>query len=198
MNLVILRGRLGHDPDVRYTNGGQTVARLSLATSKRWTDKAGIRQERTEWHKVVLWDKVAEIAAKYLVKGSEALVSGELQTRQYQDKDGVTRTITEIQGRELELIGGREAAAQAQAAGANGASSQGGAAAGQGAMPAGQGGGQAAGMRSSGRGGYGQGAQGQPQAGYAQQPAGQAQGGYGQGGQAGPGQPPPYDDDIPF
>lgn len=108
MNLVILKGRLGRDPETSYTQSGTQVTRLNLATSKRYTDKAnGQRAEKTEWHRVVCWDKLAGIAAQYLAKGRECLVTGELQTRQYQDKDGKTRYITEVNARELELIGGR-------------------------------------------------------------------------------------------
>ena len=108
MNLVILKGRLGRDPETSYTQSGTQVTRLNLATSKRYTDKAsGQRAEKTEWHRVVCWDKLAGIAAQYLAKGRECLVTGELQTRQYQDKDGQTRYITEVNARELELIGGR-------------------------------------------------------------------------------------------
>lgn len=107
MNLVILRGRLGRDPETSYTANGTAITRFSLATSKRYTDRMGQKQEKTEWHRVVVWDKLAEIAAQYLSKGREALITGELQTRQYQDKDGQPRTVTEVHARDLELIGGR-------------------------------------------------------------------------------------------
>lgn len=93
MNLVILRGRLGRDPETSYTANGTAITRFSLATSKRYTDRMGQKQEKTEWHRVVVWDKLAEIAAQYLSKGRDALITGELQTRQYQDKDGQQRTV---------------------------------------------------------------------------------------------------------
>ena len=108
MNLVILRGRLGQDPELSYTASGTPKVRLSLATSRRWTDKAsGEKKEQTQWHRVILWDRLADIASRYLAKGKEVLVTGEIQTRQYQDRDGRTAYVTEIMGRELELIGGR-------------------------------------------------------------------------------------------
>jgi single-strand DNA-binding protein len=91
------------------TNGGNQVAKLRLATSRKWTDKAsGQRQERTEWHRVVLWNRLADIAGQYLAKGREVLITGEIQYRQYQDKEGRQVRVTEIEGRELELIGGRD------------------------------------------------------------------------------------------
>jgi single-strand DNA-binding protein len=93
------------------TNSGSQVAKLRLATSRKWTDKtSGQRQERTEWHRVVLWNRLADIAGQYLAKGREVLITGEIQYRQYQDKEGRQVWVTEIEGRELELIGGRESA----------------------------------------------------------------------------------------
>ena len=125
MNICILKGRLGADPDLQMTNAGNQVAKLRLATSRRWTDKtSGQRQERTEWHRVVLWDRLADIASKYLAKGREVLITGEIQYRQYTDKEGRQVWATEILGRELELIGGRDTAtpgtAPAQAPAARG------------------------------------------------------------------------------
>jgi single-strand DNA-binding protein len=111
MNICILKGRLGADPDLQMTAAGNQVAKLRLATSRKWTDKAsGQRQERTEWHRVVLWDRLADIASQYLAKGREALITGEIQYRQYTDKEGRQVWATEILGRELELIGGRDTA----------------------------------------------------------------------------------------
>jgi single-strand DNA-binding protein len=111
MNLCILKGRLGADPELTMTNSGSQVAKLRLATSRKWTDKdSGQRQERTEWHRVVLWNRLADIAGQYLAKGREVLITGEIQYRQYQDKEGRQVWITEIEGRELELIGGRDTA----------------------------------------------------------------------------------------
>lgn len=110
MNICILKGRLGADPDLTMTNSGSQVAKLRLATSRKWTDKtSGQRQERTEWRRVVLWDRLADIASKYLAKGREVLITGEIQYRQYQ-KEGRQVWATEIHGRELELIGGRDTA----------------------------------------------------------------------------------------
>ena len=111
MNLCILKGRLGADPEITMTNSGSQVAKLRLATSRKWTDKtSGQRQERTEWHRVVLWNRLADIAGQYLAKGREVLITGEIQYRQYQDKEGRQVWVTEILGRELELIGGRDTA----------------------------------------------------------------------------------------
>jgi single-strand DNA-binding protein len=112
MNLAILRGRLGADPEISYTQSGTPKALLRLATSKRWTDKAsGEKREQTQWHRVVLWERQAEIAGRYLAKGKEVLVTGEIQTRAYTDQHGRQAYITEIIARELELIGGRDAGA---------------------------------------------------------------------------------------
>lgn len=125
MNLAILRGRLGADPEISYTQTGTQKARLSLATSKRWTDKAsGEKREQTQWHRVIVWDRLAEIAGQYLAKGKEVLVTGEIQTRQYQDKEGRQAYITEIVAKELELIGARDAGQAGQAPGAAGAITQ--------------------------------------------------------------------------
>jgi single-strand DNA-binding protein len=111
MNICILKGRLGADPELSMTNSGSQVAKLRLATSSRWTDKAsGQKQERTEWHRVVLWDRLADIASQYLAKGREVLITGEIQYRQYTDKEGRQVRATDILGRELELIGGRDSA----------------------------------------------------------------------------------------
>jgi single-strand DNA-binding protein len=96
VNKVILVGRLGADPEIRYTGTGAAVANFNLATSENWTDKEGQKQERTEWHRVVVWGKMAEICAQYLGKGRQAYVEGRLQTRQWDDKDGNKRYTTEI------------------------------------------------------------------------------------------------------
>lgn len=108
VNKVILVGSLGQDPDARYLPNGNAVTNLSMATSEKWTDKqSGQPVEKTEWHRVVLFGKVAEVAAKYLRKGSQAYIEGKLQTREW-EKDGVKRYTTEIivdmQGR-LQLLG---------------------------------------------------------------------------------------------
>ena len=96
VNKVILVGRLTRDPELRTTPSGQTVTSISLATNNFWTDKNGQKQEKTEFHNIVLWGKTAEVAGQYLVKGQEAFFEGRLQTRAYTGKDGVERRTTEI------------------------------------------------------------------------------------------------------
>ncbi|MBE7450587.1 MAG: single-stranded DNA-binding protein [Kofleriaceae bacterium] len=96
VNKVILIGHLGADPDMRYTPSGAGVCELRLATSESWKDKNGQRQERTEWHRIVVWGKTAEICAKYLAKGRQVYIEGRIQTRSYDDKEGQKRYITEI------------------------------------------------------------------------------------------------------
>ena len=107
INKVILIGNLGRDPEVRYTKGGNAVANLNLATNEVWNDKSGQRQERTEWHRVVVWGKQAEIAREYLSKGRQIYVEGSLQTRQWDDKDGQKRYTTEIRCQRFVMLGGR-------------------------------------------------------------------------------------------
>src|SRR5215475_4627365 len=107
VNKVILVGRLGRDPETRYTGGGQAVANFSLATDSTYKDKNGERQKRTEWHKLVVWGKQAEIAQQYLKKGSLIFVDGRLQTREWQDKEGQKRTTTEIVVNDFRMLGGR-------------------------------------------------------------------------------------------
>src|SRR6058998_163946 len=105
VNKVILVGNLGRDAELRYTPGGAAVATLNMATTEVWNDKAGQRQEKTEWHRVVLWGKAAESLAEYLVKGKQIYVEGRLQTRQWDDKDGNKRYTTEIRGDRIVLLG---------------------------------------------------------------------------------------------
>ena len=88
LNKVMLIGHLGSDPELRYTQGGQPVANFNLATNERWADKSGQMQERTEWHKIVVWGKIAETCEKYLKKGRQAYIEGRIQTRDWEDKDG--------------------------------------------------------------------------------------------------------------
>ena len=107
VNKVILVGNLGANPEVRYTQGQQAVATLRLATTERWTDKAGQRQERTEWHRVVLWGKQAEIAGQYLTKGRQVYVEGSIRTREWQDQQGQKRYTTEVVARNLQMLGAR-------------------------------------------------------------------------------------------
>jgi len=108
VNKVILLGNLGRDPETRYTTGGDAVTNLNIATSEQWKDKSGEKQERTEWHRVVLFGRTAEIAGEYLKKGRSVYIEGRLQTRKYTDKDGVEKYSTEIVADRMQLIGGRE------------------------------------------------------------------------------------------
>jgi single-strand DNA-binding protein len=207
INKVILIGNLGTDPEVRYMPQGGAVANLTVATSESWTDKnTNEKKEQTEWHRVVIYQRLAEIAGEYLRKGSKVYIEGKLKTRKWQDKDGVERYTTEIIANELQMLDGRGDGQQ-------------------------QGGGMAGGMGGGQQGGYQKPAQ--PQGGYPQaapqqnfqQPAAQPayqqsapaggyqqpQGGYQQrpqqAGYQQPAQPqqrapmePPidFDDDIPF
>ena len=104
INKVILVGNLGQDPEVKYTAGGAAVTTLSLATSESWKDKdTGSDQEKTEWHRVVLWRRLAEIAGEYLKKGSKVYIEGQLQTRKW-EQDGQTRYTTEVVGRDMQFL----------------------------------------------------------------------------------------------
>ena len=104
INKVVLIGNLGADPEVRFTAGGAQVANLRLATSEHWQDKKGERQERTEWHRIVLWRRLAEIAGQYLKKGSKVYVEGKLQTRIWDDAKGQKHYATEIIAQTLEML----------------------------------------------------------------------------------------------
>ena len=111
VNKVILVGNLGKDPDVRYTPGGAAVANVTIATNESWKDKqTGEMQERTEWHNVVFFSRLAEIVGEYLKKGSQVYVEGRLQTRKWQDKSGNDRYTTEIVANEMQMLGGRSGA----------------------------------------------------------------------------------------
>lgn len=103
VNKVILVGRLTRDPEIRTTPGGQSVATIALATNSFWTDKGGTRQEKTEYHNVVLWGKLAEIAGQYLIKGQECYIEGRLQTRAYTAKDGSEKRVTEVIGESMQM-----------------------------------------------------------------------------------------------
>ena len=108
VNKVILVGNLGADPETRYTAGGSAVTNVSLATTDSWKDKqSGEQQEKTEWHKVVFFGRLAEIAAEYLRKGSQIYVEGRIQTRKWQGKDGQDRWTTEIVGNDMQMLGSR-------------------------------------------------------------------------------------------
>ncbi len=111
LNKVQLIGNLGADPEVRSTNNGSRVATLSVATGRQWTSKSGEKQEKTEWHRVILWNsnfsKLADIAEKYCKKGDKVYIEGEIEYRTWQDREGQTKYTTEIRCRELILLGGR-------------------------------------------------------------------------------------------
>ena len=108
INKVIVVGNLGQDPDTRYMPSGSAVTNITVATNESWKDKqTGEQKDRTEWHKVVMFDRLAEIAAEYLRKGSQVYIEGKLQTRKWQDKDGNDRYTTEIVAKEMQMLGGK-------------------------------------------------------------------------------------------
>ncbi|MCX7545167.1 single-stranded DNA-binding protein [Marinicella gelatinilytica] len=107
INKVILVGNLGQDPEVRYTPAGAAVTTISVATTEAWNDKDGNKQERTEWHRVVFFSRLAEIAGEYLKKGSQVYIEGKLRTNKWQDKSGADRYTTEIMANEMQMLGGR-------------------------------------------------------------------------------------------
>ena len=110
VNKAILIGNLGADPELRYTPSGAAVANFNIATTERWKDKDGQPQEKTEWHRIILWSRQAEIAKEYLHKGSSVYIEGRIQNRNYEDKDGIKRYVTEIVGQRMQLLGSRGAA----------------------------------------------------------------------------------------
>lgn len=177
INKVILVGNLGADPETRYTAGGAAITNIRIATSEAWRDKqTGENQERTEWHRVVFFSRLAEIAGEYLRKGSQVYVEGSLRTRKWQDQSGQDRYTTEIVANEMQMLGGRGDDASGRS------------------MPtSGQASGQASGQ-SSAQGGFREGGQGSSRQGAARQGSAQSAS-----------QPPEYqgednftDDDIPF
>lgn len=197
INKVILIGNLGADPEIRYTQNSTAIANLSVATSETWKDKqTGEQREQTEWHRVVCYRRLAEIAGEYLRKGSKVYIEGRLQTRKWQGQDGKDNYTTEIVCNEMQMLDGRSGGGQQQGGGNFGGQ--------QGAPQGGQQGGFGGGQQqqpapvAQPQGGYGG---GQQQGGYGGQPQ---QGGQGQqqGGQAPKPQPlapdPDFDDDIPF
>lgn len=106
VNLVIIVGYLGQDPEIRYTQNGKAVANLSVATTETWKDKgSGEKHEKTEWHRVILWGRQAEVAGEYLKKGSQVFIRGRNETRKWQDKDGKDRYTTEVQASEMKMMG---------------------------------------------------------------------------------------------
>ena len=108
VNKAILVGNLGKDPDLRYTPAGTAVATFSMATTERYKDRDGNRQEKTEWHNIVAWRQLAEICGKYLHKGKQVYIEGRIQTRSYDDRDGNKRYITEIVADQMQMLGSRD------------------------------------------------------------------------------------------
>ncbi len=105
VNKVILLGNLGRDPEVRFTQGGTPVANFTMATTDRWSDPSGEKKEKTEWHRIVVWGKQAEVAGEYLRKGRPVFVEGSLQTREWTDREGNKRYTTEVRAQRLQLLG---------------------------------------------------------------------------------------------
>ena len=116
LNKVILIGRLGKDPETRFMPNGEAVCNFSVATSESWKDRNGQRQERTEWHNITMYRRLAEIAGQYLNKGSQVYLEGKIQTRKYTDKNGVERTAYDIIANEMKMLGGGSDGQQAQQA----------------------------------------------------------------------------------
>ena len=114
LNKVILIGYLGRDPEVRYMPQGDAVCNFSIATSESWKDQSGQRQERSEWHNITLYRRLAEVAGQYLKKGSQVYIEGKIQSRKYTDKQGIERTAYEIIGNEMKMLGGRSDSQPAQ------------------------------------------------------------------------------------
>ena len=177
VNKVILIGNLGKDPETRYAPSGDAICNITLATTDTWRDKAtGEKREATEWHRVVFFGKLAEIAGQYLRKGSAAYIEGSLRTRKWQDKDGQDRYTTEIRADEMKMLGSRQGMGGSDAP----SRSEGG---GRDSAPRDSGGGRDNSYGGGGGGGYGGGAPA-PSAPAPKKPAG---GGFGD-----------FDDDIPF
>ena len=116
VNKVILVGNLGRDPELRFTGNGNPVANFTIATSSNWTGKDGQKQERTEWHRIVVWGKQAEICGQYLVKGKQVFIEGSLQTRSWEDRDGNKRYTTEVRAMRVLMLGKPEGKSQAEPA----------------------------------------------------------------------------------
>lgn len=116
LNKVILIGRLGRDPEVRYMPNGEAVCNFSVATSEAWNDRNGQRVERTEWHNITMYRRLAEIAGQYLKKGSQVYLEGRIQSRKYQGKDGIERTAYDIIANEMKMLSGGNSEQQAQPA----------------------------------------------------------------------------------
>ncbi|MGB0647103.1 MAG: single-stranded DNA-binding protein [Bradymonadia bacterium] len=172
VNKVTLIGRLGADPEVRYTQGGQPVASLRMATSENWTDRDGQRKERTEWHSITVWGKQAELCGQYLAKGRQVYVEGRLQTREYTDREGINRKAVDIVANQIVFLGGRSESGDNQGGWGQGGGNNQGGGANQGGW----------GQSNSGgnQGGWGQSNSGGNQGGWGQSNSGGNQGGWGQ------------------
>jgi single-strand DNA-binding protein len=120
VNKVILVGNLGRDPEVRYTPGGQAVANFTIATNEAWTDKSGQKQERTEWHRIVVWGKQAELCGEYLSKGRQVYLEGRLQTREWTNKEGAKQYTTEVVANQVVFLSGGDRSGQGRGRGAPG------------------------------------------------------------------------------
>ena len=113
LNKILLIGNLGRDPEVRYTPEGTPVANFSIATSETWNDKSGNRQEHTEWHNIVAWNRLADLSKKYLTKGRQVYIEGRIRTREWNDREGNKRRTTEVVATQMVLLGGRPQGADA-------------------------------------------------------------------------------------
>jgi len=107
VNKAIIIGRLGQDPELKYTPNGNAVCNFSIATSEKFKTKSGSEKEETQWHRIVAWGKTAEIAAEYLAKGREVYIDGKIKTRSYEDKNGVKKYSTEIEAQTVQFLGGK-------------------------------------------------------------------------------------------
>jgi single-strand DNA-binding protein len=190
LNKAILIGNLGQDPEIRTIPSGARVAQFSVATTRRWNGRDGQQQEKTEWHRIVVWEKLVDIVEKWVKKGDRIYVEGEIEYRQYEDKDGVTKYMTEIRAREIILLGGGREGGDRESGGGGGYGGGGGGGGGYGG----------GGGRSGGGGGGG----GAPRGGGGGAGGGGGRGGAGSGGAGGRDyddfQAPPFedDDDLPF
>ena len=202
LNKAILIGNLGQDPEIRTTGSGQRVGQFSLATTRTWNDQSGQKQEKTEWHRIVVWGRLVDVVERYVKKGDRLYVEGEIQYRQYEDKEGVTKYTTEINLKEMIMLGGgREGGGGGggdYGGGGGGYGGGGGGGGGYGGGGGGRGGGGGGSYGGGGGGGGGQRGGGSGAGGGAG--GGRAGGGAGGGGNYDDFQAPPFedDDDLPF
>ena len=125
LNKAILIGNLGKDPEIRYTPGGLGIANFNIATSETWNNKEGVKETRTEWHRIVAFGKLAEICGEYLSKGKQVYIEGRIQTRDWEDKDGIKRYTTEIVANQMLMLGSRDSGEPARSQGGMGGGFQG-------------------------------------------------------------------------